>query len=1328
MDIITKIRDGIHQDNNVYEQPENTMRDNLNGVITDIGNGNYKWSNIKGNSYSFETNTSDTYFAHCLIRDRLIVITLDITLQKVKLWEVVFSSYYGTPTVIWTGDNTKFNYSYDYPIRAIWGFYENENVQRIYLTDNNNHPRCFNIGAYGATVTIDDKFADFTPVIDHVYGKFNLIGETNNGSVKAGTVFFAWRYYTEDGYYTDWSELSNPVTVTDGIPGPTFDDYQKCEGEAPDLDTGKSIQYQISDIDTDYDNIQVCAFYSNDKDIAVPGQTIYDGAIDSTGIMNLTYYGNESFGTVTIDDLVSISTIIETCKDMLYAKKKNIIANVTERQELDLPAHVDASIYPEDYRIVMDTTGYPDKLSNSSDIKALTGMHSASYLASNPSSVTLLRGQWYKAITQVIYSADSTPVTIPTGNVFYISVAITTITYTSGTYKPCIIIKKYLKAGHDFDEDINVAYAFDTILLEDEFLDYKSPKVTHYLKGYPHGEQVRLGILFFDKTGRPFFIRHLRKISDIYGVGDITMLKRSYLNPLVEEIGSHTSGISGGGTDPWYDQLNGIIKSLLIDDLDLTDIIDQIGGFSIVRAPIVHQYLAMGILHWTYVSGNDVYSMPIFSSTTAGELNYDGCYDFYCPDDIFNAKGFALVENDEIENLFFLKPYSMDEKYTIGTGGSNNWFGVGRQESSDLAFYHKFFGYSAYADTTNGMPEASHKIKAVTKYIIGDDNLPINPLDGTKIYHYNSWTYNDGYDNHQGTNGNHSILMLDIDEVTDGIKGREVIQKQYPLALCCAVKHPNSDPYGGYSDSSIANSVYMTIGHYQEINTTVLNDIRTTVAGVSKYIFKRIQVFGGDTFLGLFDFKRIYENEDDASNHYGQSIIFPVESRMNLAMREGNHVAKTRSYDTTYNTSGLRMKVGYQKFEEFNYNDGYSSSDIQDYYAPMPFGYKPMTVCDARIRYSLEKSYGEIKDNFRKFRATDLIDLNPNKGAITNIKHRGDHLIYWQPDEIGYIPINERALTQSSAGQAVQLGVSGIFERYDQLIDKIGNSNQFGLIESPLGFHWYDARRKLFMNISNNLQITPDSILKGLDHFLQNKIPDDMYSYDNPFAGYGIFGGYDPMSKIVFCTFKTSGKSSISGATADNTVLTADNTNITADSMGVFSTSVSGEDSIYTIGIHSILNKFIGFFSFAPSVYVPYKGYLFEVDSLLAGFYIHGQGEYMNFFGIQYSGYVTVVIHEESDLAKIFDIFELIGYSNFFTSVLYENSDQSIEEIVANYDSGGCVIQNRNYIYRKRRWLANFPKATRERLADGYLKVTFKMDKPYLVELNEIKSQVRKFY
>lgn len=1287
MDIINQIKDGVHLDNNVYDQPEGSMRESINGVITGVF-GNYKWTNIRGNALSFVLTAADKYFAHCLIRSRLIIISLDDVGQIVKLWEVSFTDHTGATSVLWTGSNAGFNLSFDHPIRAIWGFYENEDTQRIYFTDYNNSPRCINIGS-GAIVAIDEKFTKFTPVISKVYGSFMLLDLTGAGTVKAGTVFFAWRYYINDGYYTDWSYLTSPVQIAEGSPGATFMAYQNMQGGAPDENTGKSVRFRISDADTDYDNIQICAFYSNDLNISIPGVIIYDGAI-TAATMDFTYKGSENLGTVTIDDLISTSLVIDKCKDMVFAKKQNVIACVKERDELDVSAlnpegkqgYLPADIAVTKRRVLLDETTYPTWMATAASDKALTGLKTSSY---NASAHYLRRGQWYQAITEVQWSEQDPAIpastyTIPAGNVFYISIYSAATLWIAGTYKACIVVKKYLKAGGNEFGDVNTEYVFDVIQLDNEYPDYKSAKVTNYYKSYPQGEKVRLGVLFFDKTGRPFAVRHLRNSNASgFGLGDTDIPKRSLTNPLLDNLMEVTSG-----GDFAYGQANAILQILEVSDLDITEIKDDIGGFMIVRAPIERQYLGMGLLNPTLLSGSDVYSMPGYYFHAA---SYPGVYDFHCPEDLFSLKDFALLPGDELENLLYLQPYYANEDPVFG-GGS--YQGLGHRESITYDFYQKMFRPTAAAYLINGAPGALHEIRAVTKYVIGDDNVPIDPLDATKLYKGAAASYNDGAVNHVGTNGNHSVVVLDIDEAAFGMKGTPTA-KSAPKALLCAVKRANADPYAGYDDSSIANSLYIATGHFQEINANVLAEVATIVGGQTRYIFNNIEVFGGDTFINLFDVKRIYLNEDIGFVSFGQSVIFPVESKINLAMREGVHVAKDRSYDAGTNASGIRMKVGFTKLEEFNYNDGYSTDNINDFYLPVPYNFTPPSIYDMRLRFSPEKNYGERRDNFRVFFANDYIDLDPNQGPVTNIRYKNNRVVYWQPDEVGYIPIKERALTQNSVGQPVQLGVGGIFERYDQLIDKIGNSNQFGLIESPSGYHWYDAKRKLFVSMNSGLQISKDSILLGADTFFQI-LPDNFSEKDNPMKDVGMISGYDPMSKMIFCTFYVDAQIH------------------------------------YTIAVHTLFNKYMGKIDLYPRAYINVDDNMICFNDLKTSAYVQGFGSYGNFFGTQYKASVSIIIKEPSNEAKIYDIFELIGSANFFTKILYENSGQSIEEVVASYATGICVPTTRNLSYDKRRWLGNFPKVSRERLADGYLKVTFKMDVPYHVALTQLKTTVRKQY
>lgn len=1279
MEISTKIKDGVHLDNNVYDQPENTMRDSLNGIITDNSNGYYKWSNIKGNSLSFGFPVDDRYMAHCLIKDRLFVITLNTVSQLVKIHEITLLNNIGTVILKLTMNNSDMNMSFEWPIRTIWGFYENENIQRIYWSDWHNSPRCLNMGPFGSTVTVDPKFMNFVPVIDKLYGEITNTTITSGGSLKAGTYFFAWRYYTNDGYYTDWSYITNPIQVTFGTPGLGYEAYQRYEGSAPNFNTGNKITIELSDIDNDYDNIQICAFYSNDYNIAEPGFIFYDGEITGA-VMTVSFIGTENAGTVVIDDLIETTLNIEKLKDSVTAKKQNVIACIDERAELSYPASLQADIQVGISHIPLDMFGYLDKMTHGGDVKSLHGVWNCDY---DESHYFLRRGQWYKAITQVVWNDGGGNITVPINNVFYVGESLGTVTYISGTFQACVVTKKYLKAGGISGADINTNYSFKCELLGNEFYDWKSHKVSKTYKSYPQGETVRVGVLFFDKTGRPFFVRHLYNTNLTYGPCDTVIPKRSNTNPMLT-----LSQWFNVGTDGYYQNAVANLQHLKISNLDITDVADKIGGFMIVRSPIIHQYIGMGVLLPTYLHNNDVYAFPGFWNYGSFLNNYFGCYDLFCPEDLFNLKDFSIQENDEIENIVYLDPYARGET-------TSGYQGLGRQECDTFEFYQKFLRETLPADIcpTNGPLGVSHKVTAVTKFVLGDDDLQINPIDPTKLYHPASYATGitiaaKGYVN------NHSVLILDITDDLVDLKAPSPFasQQDSPMALLCAVKRPNSNPYGGSSDSSFANTVYMTTGHYQEINPTVLADV---LSG-GRYIFNEIDVYGGDTFVQLFDMKRLYKNYDLAQHVVGHGMIFPVESRINIAMREGNHLSKTRSFDSAFNTSGLKLETGSTVLEEYSYNDGFSTDNIGDLYLPLPFHYTLTNEFLSRIRYSPEKNYGEMRDNFRRFLANDYIDLDPNKGTISNIRYKSNRLIYWQPDEIGYIPLQERALTQNSTGEPVQLGVGGLFERYDQLVDKLGNSHQFGLIESPLGYHWYDSRRKIYLSVSFGLQITKDSILKGMDKFFKDNIIDDLDLYDNPFSitPGGLFGGYDPESKMAFSTFIIPGM-----------LITR-----------------------HTIGVNTILNKFTGKYSFYPGAYITTKNHLFHVTSDLQNVYVHGTGSYNTFFESVSQAYVSLIIKEASNTTKIFDIFELIGNSNMFTSIIYENSNQYIEEIISTYPGGILTIQNRNYEYLKCRWFGNFPKVSRERINDGYLKITFKMVEPYPVELFEFKSMVRKIY
>jgi len=1287
--IINKIHDGIHIDHNEYDQPENTMSYNQNGIILDLENGNYQWTNMKGTTFIFQLSAYDQVMSWCWIRQRGFIITLNSNTNFVRLVELGFDEdgLEDFNDVRWQGDNAELNLSHDHPIRAMWGFYENDEIQRIYWTDWNNQPRVVNIKS-GGLVDLEEKFANFFPRIDGSYGTFRIGSVLSGGVCRAGTYFFAWRFFKE-GYYTDWSYLTTPVHVTGSPKVNSRDGYQENQGQAPNENTNKRIRITLIDIDTDYDSVQIAYFYSNDFNSAESGSIFYDG--DVAGVdMTVDLLGNENLGTVTIDDLIETSILIEKAKDMRHIKKWNVMANVKERDELDftnLPAgknnQIHANVVPFVYRIPLDTFGYPQGGTWTAGNKALFGI-----LQGYTERLSLRHGQWYRAYgSGCTYTDDDQQYVMADGEYFMPNSGLAPATIDAGQCYQAIVIRKYKKASAGPSPDINDDYEKVAYDIYDDFYNYKHPTVNAFLKGYPSEELIRLGILYLDKTGRPFFTRWINNQDATYGQpdnGDTRTPKRTQGS----EWGIVYYADEQGGGQTIYNDVSGAIIGLRVSGIDVTSIRDKIGGFMIVRAPIVHEHIAYGVLGNLHQDNDDIYQYAGYiRSQGADAAHYAGAYSFLCPEDIYQLRDFSIQPGDKLVNHNYMQAF--DPAETAQTGCQ----GFGREEMTgsegDYSFYQKFYlndgAYGSYTPDDNGLLDVEHEVLFYTRHEQGDtdetNGLTFDPRDPVKELQgkcaknttADIWSFNTTL----------GIVVLDIDEVTDGWKGIPDLLEQHPTLLVCSVKRDNSNPYGGTGDSSLSNTQYIGTGHFQKVDDAVLADV---VSG-GNYIFDDIDVFGGDTYICMFDIMRLLQddNEEGPYDMFNHSIIVPMETRINLEMREGRHVCKDRSYDSTNNPLGIRRDDGTaenNRLEEFSYNDGYSSENIEDYYIPLPYNFQLVSNFDSRLRYSNTKTYNELEDSFRKFGALSILDLDTHFGQVNAIRRKFNRMVYWQRDAVGYIPIQERALSQTAIGEPVQLGVGGIFERHDEVIEMVGCSNQFGIAESPLGFHWYDAIRKIYLTLTSSMKFSHESLVKGMDRFFANDVSNDMDEYDNPILDYGVLGGYDPRYKMVYTTFFMP----------------------------------SGQKQ--TIGYNVRNSKFIGFFNFWPRLYFEYKDWMYSLDANKTSLYQHSTNELRGtFHDIFASCSLEFIVKAGSKEAIMFDRWEMIASQQMFVNMAFDNTEQSAFEFPA---------ENRNYKFRNRRWYGNFPTVTRERLVDGWLRIRLNYNGTDEITFNEFKTFARK--
>ena len=441
MEKINRIIKGVNKDLDPRYQPEDTLRDSVNGIIVPVGDNSYAWRPLGKTEIVFTLTPNEKIYGHCRIKERLILLTWSGPAGITYFKEVLFDNdMNATVNTLSQESGNPLNLHPDFPIRVMLGFYEAEDIQRVYFTDYNNQPRVVNIG--NSTFIFNAKFADFFPVLEHVYGVISLKAIISGGALPAGNYFFCWQYYTKDGYYTDWSYLSNPVTLTGDNPlSSALYEYQRMQGQPPDFNTRKSILMKLSNIDTDYDSIRVGAFYSNDLNSAQPGVVFFDSDI-SGAEMEIMYRGGENIGIVLIEDLVTHSTVIEKAKEMRFIKKRNVIAVTKERDELEIGNQLTAEITHEVYEIPLDVTG---AIANSgSDKYALFAAPNVVSDRMTLGGTGILRaGVWYKVTGANLNWTDSAsnPHTENLGTRFKPSLP---GIYTPGPSYPIPIIRKKL--------------------------------------------------------------------------------------------------------------------------------------------------------------------------------------------------------------------------------------------------------------------------------------------------------------------------------------------------------------------------------------------------------------------------------------------------------------------------------------------------------------------------------------------------------------------------------------------------------------------------------------------------------------------------------------------------------------------------------------------------------------------------------------------------------------------------------------------------------------------------------------------------------------------
>lgn len=1176
-----------------------------------------------------------------------------------------------------------------------FAYEENDGIQRIYWTDNLNEPRVFNVADpifttyiasgsiadgtqymvlegivtynavnYGPGLAAGNIFTGtatttYTDVLGpnptakviryYPYQLLNFTPSRSMGTIKfknygTGTVYCGAKMYfyrlsnPATGITTSWSYGSAPIHVgTDNtitaVPANPFFDFTGG-GSTNTLENSEhSVFITIDNIDTNFTNIEVAvAEFDQSLDVIRVINIIANSLITATS-MDFEHTGSTNLGELTTGDITLFPASILKCKTLTTNKNYILIGNTTEREEFSDFSRTGVTFSQIQHKMRAHQAEYgaastAQVCENILSYNIFAGASNVTpdaggLAADNPPLVNGIQPytEWFVSAGTATYDGVAYGPAEAAGQFFRGVLTVYNWANTSGTavVSPAVYRNKYTTTGGVKRPD---GIQFNTN--DSDQWTYRNPAVAAWKKGYWSAETYRFGILFYDLKGNPFGVRWL---------GDFTFntVDNVPLSELVQ--------VNSGGDDDWYLNQNGIsISGITIP----ATIIDKISGFSIVRAERDAKIFTQGLLMQTMATaatGGFIYPLPspYINAVTYAAYNFarDTVFSYICPDELVAFPNENYGTNGNLKTSHWL-----NARQVLG-------FSMKSSSDGDEATETKYFEQAA-AETT-GPPSRTYKIsalqdvsedQAITNFGVLNSTFwnrtaftntaPCLVTDGSCIVPFSTPNLR----NCQAIGGKRTVVELNGSQVFD-YNSTTVAYANLGTAgdrkMMCNVFVDKSNLYGGQSETALANTFYISTGHFQPITAAVKTD--TLSAG--NYVFNNVEIWGGDCYNCLVTYGHsLYDLTLPPGVNYSSyswGIKFACQCNSNYDLRSGRLVEAVRM--TALGTiGGSTVSYNPVRLEGFSYNKGYSSQGIAFLYPALPVNYIGSGQYKFRVRYSEEKIPGEVNDSFRTFAILDFKDMSAQSGEVNNLSTITDRTFVWQNAAVSSVPILERQVVTPNTGDDVAIGTGGVVDRFDVISSYYGNQHQWGLTKTEYGFAWFDMRRKGVVVLDISGGVAEMSFIDGLKGFFDEifiEVPGvntttsatdyvlNSQTYDKtsdrPLFGVGITGAYEPKFKTTYLTFKFYTRNPTTGTT----------NNLNKD---------------FTVLYYHSSKAFIGFNDWVPAIAHTHNQSLFSVNNPknVTKFYGTGMGsttfeigdtvsynnvEYICIFGVTITSY-----------------------------------------------------------------------------------------------------------
>ncbi|MGG7664049.1 hypothetical protein [Dyadobacter sp. BHUBP1] len=1068
---------GMMQDIDPHEQPNSTYRYAIGGRISynrsgDAGRSlaeNIKagasraFANSKGNSAAFSLCPGYQIVGSVETAHGTVLLSTNGTHSEIGYLTVndnIYKEGFAVYTTLFNdrndpnGDLLHFSlehYAHGFTVL------ENEFAERVYWVDGYNQKRVINLPLFYKPDGTPHHSAIDPCGGQSVYPKYLSVHAFDErmdlvfprlkfkrriaGQLKSGTYQLVVKYSSENGHSSVWSPATRRVFVTDQkmdgeitVGADIYPDAYKMNHHnrtmgASNIMTSEGLEWELKGVDTRWDYIHVGYIYHASS---VAFQEANEFAKLATG--------SQPVITVQLDKHTGNAIL----KDELDQRFETVLSVGTTAQQENRTWDGNLQLLP-DLAI---------------DLRGVSIRPKLRYFRADDT----LEPLFTPVFNPVTARDDGDPIT----NTFPVSSTIEIQSFTGQT---------------------------ELYEIVDDYANYKGQQFEHLFRGYFRGETQPFGFVWIDRKGNPLFVQHIQ---------DYTFPNQY---ERIDPDGNPADWtLTRAGMDGKYDlRIMGASFSGIRLPVDL--LYDRFGklnvsGFMIVRTARVARIANQGLLFNCNFSPNgktqnlnDGYIHPAefwdnrWALQAAGlrpsAHAYQGITGSYYERDVdpqmpffsFSAGGFFNFHSPDILiEQVLAAPLLAGQLEKVGF--------VHKAYSEAVDVFSSHFYSKVYKTLPLDFADETAKIQNERGRLGSKSRVKLAMVhDQAAIHVYEKFDpeVSDQFDYRvhvqaffpgqqyawKATQQPYSVILKLLDwKLIDSIE-HNGSRATYPLVNW---KVTPSGYYTPADESSLEKRRYFSTGHFQPITQQVLDSATKHYGGngaVTAYEFNDVEVWGGDCYVNLWDFTRMYpeysncEKSDNAFPDYSVSVISPVESKYNLALLFGRKYAANCVMPQRTSCTGEHVHLSNgimpKQPEDWSYNEVLLLEESCQFYFAKPAGLKIVASAPNMYRWSPKKLLGEAEDSYRQKLTGDYSFVSGELGRIQRFAQGFDYLYIIQEKAFGAVLTRLERFVPTDTGEMVVKSAdaaSGV--RYISKVNGTQHPNSVWQYDNQIGF--VDAR------------------------------------------------------------------------------------------------------------------------------------------------------------------------------------------------------------------------------------------------------------------------------